>query len=175
VHLPALETVRTGLEQALGLRFEGSKGEHFFRSTLASLKTPSSVAGQTEDTLRARVGRAVKQDAATVADSLYAYNRCTLVPDYQSWRIIHATSALRNVKVPKDAWHGETADDALWAENTQGCEGKYAPCWYCENSSFINRGVPPKKSYECSRKTTIVDGDVGGRDSLVYIPVLGVG
>jgi hypothetical protein len=32
--LPALETVRTGLEQALGLRFEGGKGEHFFRSTL---------------------------------------------------------------------------------------------------------------------------------------------
>ena len=34
VTLPALETVRTGLEQALGLRFEGPKGEHFFRSTL---------------------------------------------------------------------------------------------------------------------------------------------
>jgi hypothetical protein len=34
VQLPALETVRTGLEQALGLRFEGAKGEHFFRSTL---------------------------------------------------------------------------------------------------------------------------------------------
>jgi N-6 DNA Methylase len=34
VNLPELETVRTGLEQALGLRFEGPKGEHFFRSTL---------------------------------------------------------------------------------------------------------------------------------------------
>ncbi len=32
--LPALATVRAGLEQALGLRFEGTKGEHFFRSTL---------------------------------------------------------------------------------------------------------------------------------------------
>ena len=34
LNLPALQTVRTGLEQALGLRFEGAKGEHFFRSTL---------------------------------------------------------------------------------------------------------------------------------------------
>lgn len=33
-NLPALGTVREGLEQALGLRFEGAKGEHFFRSTL---------------------------------------------------------------------------------------------------------------------------------------------
>lgn len=32
--LPALQTVRSGLEQALGLRFEDAKGEHFFRSTL---------------------------------------------------------------------------------------------------------------------------------------------
>ena len=32
--LPALATVRAGLEQALGLRFEDQKGEHFFRSTL---------------------------------------------------------------------------------------------------------------------------------------------
>lgn len=32
--VPALATVRGGLEQALGLRFEGERGEHFFRSTL---------------------------------------------------------------------------------------------------------------------------------------------
>jgi hypothetical protein len=32
--LPALATVRTGLEQALGIHFGESKGEHFFRSTL---------------------------------------------------------------------------------------------------------------------------------------------
>jgi hypothetical protein len=32
--LPALETLRQALEEALGLRFEGEKGEHFFRSTL---------------------------------------------------------------------------------------------------------------------------------------------
>jgi hypothetical protein len=32
--LPALATVRTALEEALGLKFEGEKGEHFFRSTL---------------------------------------------------------------------------------------------------------------------------------------------
>lgn len=32
--LPALSAVRSGLEEALGMRFEGSKGEHFFRSTL---------------------------------------------------------------------------------------------------------------------------------------------
>ncbi|MER8690024.1 type ISP restriction/modification enzyme [Mesorhizobium sp. M1136] len=32
--LPALQTVRSGLEQALGLRFDHVKGEHFFRSTL---------------------------------------------------------------------------------------------------------------------------------------------
>lgn len=32
--LPALQTVRSGLEQALGLRFDDAKGEHFFRSTL---------------------------------------------------------------------------------------------------------------------------------------------
>lgn len=32
--LPALATVRSGLEQALGLRFDHAKGEHFFRSTL---------------------------------------------------------------------------------------------------------------------------------------------
>jgi len=32
--LPALTGVRTALEEALGLKFEGEKGEHFFRSTL---------------------------------------------------------------------------------------------------------------------------------------------
>jgi len=32
--LPALATVRTALEEALGLKFEGQRGEHFFRSTL---------------------------------------------------------------------------------------------------------------------------------------------
>lgn len=33
-NLPALMTVRSALEEALGLKFEGEKGEHFFRSTL---------------------------------------------------------------------------------------------------------------------------------------------
>jgi hypothetical protein len=32
--LPALATVRQAIEEALGLRFEGEKGDHFFRSTL---------------------------------------------------------------------------------------------------------------------------------------------
>ncbi|HEV3260918.1 MAG TPA: hypothetical protein VG013_28965 [Gemmataceae bacterium] len=32
--LPALATVRTALQEALSLTFEGEKGEHFFRSTL---------------------------------------------------------------------------------------------------------------------------------------------
>ncbi|MBU4231505.1 MAG: N-6 DNA methylase, partial [Proteobacteria bacterium] len=32
--LPALNTLRAALEEALGLKFEGDKGEHFFRSTL---------------------------------------------------------------------------------------------------------------------------------------------
>jgi hypothetical protein len=32
--LPALATVRKALEEALGLAFQGEKGEHFFRSTL---------------------------------------------------------------------------------------------------------------------------------------------
>ena len=34
VELPALAAVREALEEALGLKFEGDKGEHFFRSTL---------------------------------------------------------------------------------------------------------------------------------------------
>ncbi|MFH0982664.1 MAG: type ISP restriction/modification enzyme [Planctomycetota bacterium] len=34
VQLPALAAVRQALEEALGLKFEGEKGEHFFRSTL---------------------------------------------------------------------------------------------------------------------------------------------
>jgi hypothetical protein len=34
VDLPALTSLRQALEDALGLRFEGDKGEHFFRSTL---------------------------------------------------------------------------------------------------------------------------------------------
>jgi N-6 DNA methylase len=34
VELPALNTVRAALEEALGLKFEGEEGEHFFRSTL---------------------------------------------------------------------------------------------------------------------------------------------
>jgi hypothetical protein len=34
VELPALATVRAALEEALGLKFEGKKGEHFFRSSL---------------------------------------------------------------------------------------------------------------------------------------------
>jgi len=32
--LPALDAVRKSLEDALGVKFEGAKGEHFFRSTL---------------------------------------------------------------------------------------------------------------------------------------------
>jgi hypothetical protein len=32
--LPALQTVRTALEEALGMKFTGENGEHFFRSTL---------------------------------------------------------------------------------------------------------------------------------------------
>lgn len=32
--LPALASLRSALEEALGLKFEGEKGEHFFRSTL---------------------------------------------------------------------------------------------------------------------------------------------
>jgi hypothetical protein len=32
--LPALARVRSGLEEALGLQFQGEKGEHFFRSSL---------------------------------------------------------------------------------------------------------------------------------------------
>jgi hypothetical protein len=32
--LPTLDTVRTALEEALGMQFEGKRGEHFFRSTL---------------------------------------------------------------------------------------------------------------------------------------------
>ena len=32
--LPALAAIRTALEEALGMRFEAEKGEHFFRSTL---------------------------------------------------------------------------------------------------------------------------------------------
>ncbi|MGD0462743.1 MAG: type ISP restriction/modification enzyme [Tepidisphaeraceae bacterium] len=32
--LPALQTVRSALEEALGMKFTGDKGEHFFRSTL---------------------------------------------------------------------------------------------------------------------------------------------
>jgi hypothetical protein len=32
--LPALANLRSGLEQALGLKFDAAKGEHFFRSTL---------------------------------------------------------------------------------------------------------------------------------------------
>jgi hypothetical protein len=33
-NLPALAAVRTALEEALGMKFEAGKGEHFFRSTL---------------------------------------------------------------------------------------------------------------------------------------------
>jgi hypothetical protein len=33
-HLPALAAVRNALEEALGMKFEAEKGEHFFRSTL---------------------------------------------------------------------------------------------------------------------------------------------
>jgi len=32
--LPELATIRSSLEEALGMKFEGEKGEHFFRSTL---------------------------------------------------------------------------------------------------------------------------------------------
>ena len=32
--LPALDAVRGALEEALGMKFEAEKGEHFFRSTL---------------------------------------------------------------------------------------------------------------------------------------------
>src|SRR5262249_898765 len=32
--LPALDNIRAALEEALGLKFRGEKGDHFFRSTL---------------------------------------------------------------------------------------------------------------------------------------------
>ncbi len=32
--LPALDALRSQLEESLGLKFEGEKGDHFFRSTL---------------------------------------------------------------------------------------------------------------------------------------------
>src|SRR5213075_2393380 len=32
--LPALQSLRGALEEALGMKFEGERGEHFFRSTL---------------------------------------------------------------------------------------------------------------------------------------------
>lgn len=32
--LPALESLKKGLEEALGMRFQGERGEHFFRATL---------------------------------------------------------------------------------------------------------------------------------------------
>jgi hypothetical protein len=32
--LPALQSIRSALEEALGMKFEGERGEHFFRSTL---------------------------------------------------------------------------------------------------------------------------------------------
>ena len=32
--LPALESLKTALEEALGMKFEGEKGDHFFRATL---------------------------------------------------------------------------------------------------------------------------------------------
>ncbi|PKQ21201.1 MAG: hypothetical protein CVT66_01760 [Actinobacteria bacterium HGW-Actinobacteria-6] len=32
--LPALDALRSQLEELLGLKFEGEKGDHFFRSTL---------------------------------------------------------------------------------------------------------------------------------------------
>ncbi len=34
IDLPALAAIRSALEEALGIKFEGKKGEHFFRSTL---------------------------------------------------------------------------------------------------------------------------------------------
>ncbi len=34
IDLPALASIRSALEEALGIKFEGKKGEHFFRSTL---------------------------------------------------------------------------------------------------------------------------------------------
>ncbi|MBL8230783.1 MAG: N-6 DNA methylase [Bryobacterales bacterium] len=33
-HLPALAGIRSALEEALGMKFDGQRGEHFFRSTL---------------------------------------------------------------------------------------------------------------------------------------------
>ncbi|MCX7048272.1 MAG: N-6 DNA methylase, partial [Candidatus Sumerlaeota bacterium] len=33
-HLPALKGLKKGIEEALGMKFEGDKGEHFFRATL---------------------------------------------------------------------------------------------------------------------------------------------
>ncbi len=32
--IPAMASIRKALEDALGLKFEGDRGEHFFRSTL---------------------------------------------------------------------------------------------------------------------------------------------
>ncbi len=48
--LPALATVRKALEEALGLKFEGDKGDHFFRSTLCRLFLVASCVYARSDT-----------------------------------------------------------------------------------------------------------------------------
>ena len=42
--LPALDAVRKALEDALGVKFEGAKGEHFFRSTLVPVLDQAAAA-----------------------------------------------------------------------------------------------------------------------------------
>ena len=58
-----LATIRAGFEEALGLTFEGERGEHFFRSTLArrssTASSPPGCSGQRPQTPRNRSRRLV--------------------------------------------------------------------------------------------------------------------
>ena len=58
--LPALQTVRSALEEALGMKFTGEKGEHFFRSTLVQTLFYGVFSAWVRGTRTTRPARAVR-------------------------------------------------------------------------------------------------------------------
>jgi hypothetical protein len=69
--LPALDTLRSALEDALGIKFEGEKGEHLFRSTLVQTLFYGVFSAWVLSTRKLPLGSASKFDWKTAAYSLH--------------------------------------------------------------------------------------------------------
>lgn len=86
VDLPALASLRHALEDALGIRFEGNKGEHFFRSTLVQTLFCGVFSAWV---LWARRRAAISPKQTRFADALYETSTPYRLAGSFDWRLTH--------------------------------------------------------------------------------------